>query len=191
MGEEAWKRFIAGDEESFSTLYHVYYQELFAYARKIGFDEETCKDAIQDVFFKIYTSKSKLLHIQNIEFYLLRSLKNQLLDIYNKESKMQEINYEDILIANEKNIIDQIIDEEKQTQLSNKIALLLQTLPPKQRKIIHFHYQLNLSYSEIGEILNLSPDAVKKTIYRALKKMKGSSKHKPSLFLVYLFTLFG
>jgi len=41
MGEEAWKRFIAGDEESFSTLYHVYYQELFAYARKIGFDEET------------------------------------------------------------------------------------------------------------------------------------------------------
>jgi len=171
MGEEAWKRFIAGDEESFSTLYHVYYQELFAYARKIGFDEETCKDAIQGCLFqKFIPLKVNCYTFKIFEFYLLRSLKNQLLDIYNKESKIQEINYEDILIANEKNIIDQIIDEEKQTQLSNKISLLLQTLPPKQRKIIHFHYQLNLSYSEIGEILNLSPDAVKKTIYRALKK---------------------
>ena len=191
MGEEAWKRFIAGDEESFSTLYHVYYQELFAYARKIGFDEETCKDAIQDVFFKIYASKSKLLHIQNIEFYLLRSLKNQLLDIYNKEHKMQDINDQDILIENEKNIIDQIIDEEKQTQLAKKITLLLQTLPPKQRKIIYFHYQLNLSYAEIGEILNLSPDAVKKTIYRALKRMRQSSPNKPLLLFTHLFTIFG
>lgn len=191
MGEEAWKKFLAGDEKSFSTLYHAYFSELFAYARKMGFDEETCKDAIQDLFFKIYTSKSKLSHIQNIEFYLLRSLKNQLLDIHSKEHKMQEINYQDILIANEKNIIDQIIDEEKKTQLANKITLLLQTLSPKQRKIIHFHYQLNLSYAEIGEIMNLSPDAVKKKIYRALKKMKDSSTHNPLLFLTHLFTLFG
>jgi len=191
MGEEAWKRFLAGDEKSFADFYHAYYQELFAYALKVGFDEETCKDAIQDVFFKIYASKSKLLHIQNIEFYLLRSLKNQLLDIYNKEHKMQEINDQDIFIENEKNIIDQIIDEEKQTQLAKKITLLLQTLPPKQRKIIYFHYQLNLSYAEIGEILNLSPDAVKKTIYRALKRMRKSSPNNPLLLFTHLFTIFG
>ena len=57
MGGEAWKRFIAGDDKSFAILYHAYFSELFAYALKLGFDKETCKDAIQDLFFKIYASK--------------------------------------------------------------------------------------------------------------------------------------
>ncbi len=191
MGEEAWKRFLAGDEKSFADFYHAYYQELFAYALKVGFDEETCKDAIQDVFFKIYASKSKLLHIQNIEFYLLHSLKNRLFDIYHNEHNMAGINYQEIFTGDEENIVEKMIDEENQTQLAKKITRLLQTLPPKQRKIIYFHYQLNLSYAEIGEILHISPDAVKKTIYRALKKMRTSSPNNPLLFFTHLFTIFG
>jgi DNA-directed RNA polymerase specialized sigma24 family protein len=74
MGENAWKRFLEGDDKSFATFYNAYYSELIAYALKLGFDEEKCKDAIQDIFFNIYVSKGKLNQIQNIEFYLLRSL---------------------------------------------------------------------------------------------------------------------
>lgn len=190
-GEKAWKRFLAGDDKSFETFYHAYFPELFAYALKLGFDVETCKDAIQDVFFNIYTAKSKLRHIQNIEFYLLRSLKNRLFDIYQNEHKLTEINYQEIFTGDDETIVEQIIDRENQAQLAKNITLLLQTLPPKQRKIIHFHYQLNLSYTEIGEILHISPDAVKKTMYRALKKLRTSSPNNPLLLLAHLFTLFG
>lgn len=179
MSKEAWLKFLEGDEISFSELYHAYFNELFAYALKIGFDEETCKDAIQDIFFKIYVSKSKLRHIQNIEFYLLHCLKNRLFDIYNKESKISEINYNDIITENDSNIIERIIKEERELQIENEIIQLLKILPPKQRKIIKYHYQLNLSHTEIGELLDLSPEAVKKSIYRSLKKMK----EKSSLFL--------
>ncbi|HBG79563.1 sigma-70 family RNA polymerase sigma factor [Petrimonas sulfuriphila] len=191
MGKEAWKRFLAGDERSFEALYNTYFPELFAYALKIGFNEETCKDAIHDVFFKLYASKNKLRHIQNIEFYLLGSVKNRLFDIHTIEHKIHEINYLDFFIENEKNIIEQIIDEERQLQLQKKLSHLLQTLPPRQRKIINYHYQLNLNYAEIGEILNLSPDAVKKTLYRALKKMKDNSRPHSLSSLIYLFTIFG
>ncbi len=113
MGGEAWKRFIAGDDQSFAMLYHAYFSVLFAYALKLGFDKETCKDAIQDIFFKIYVSRNKLTHIQHIEFYLIRSLKNRLFDLHHDEHKIQEINYQDIFEENEKNIVEQIIDEEK------------------------------------------------------------------------------
>jgi DNA-directed RNA polymerase specialized sigma24 family protein len=98
MSREAWLKFLQGDESSFTDIYHAYFGELFAYALKIGFDEETCKDAIQDVFFKIYVSKSKLMHIQNIEFYLLHTLKNRLFDIYNQESKLRKITYDDLFM---------------------------------------------------------------------------------------------
>ncbi|MCE5205836.1 MAG: sigma-70 family RNA polymerase sigma factor [Porphyromonadaceae bacterium] len=189
MAGEVWKRFIAGDDQSFAILYHAYFSELFAYALKLGFDQETCKDAIQDLFFKIYASKSNLTHIRNIEFYLIRSLKNRLFDMHNNEYKIEEINYQDILVENEKNIVEQIIDEEKEIQLKHEISYLLQILPPRQRKMIHYRYEFNMNYSEIGEIMNLSADAVKKNLYRALKKMKDTSPPNSRHFTTYLFTI--
>jgi len=106
-------------------------------------------------------------------------LKNRLFDIYNRESKISKINYNDIITENDISIIERIIKEERALQIENEIIQLLKILPPKQRKIIKYHYQLNLSHTEIGELLDLSPEAVKKSIYRALKKMK----EKSSLFL--------
>jgi len=175
MSKEAWIKFLDGDEISFSELYHAYFNELYLYALKIGFDDETSKDAIQDVFFKIYVSKSKLHHIQHIEFYLLHCLKNRLFDIHRSQSKISEINYNDIITENESSVIERIIKEEKELQLEKELIQLLKILPSKQRKIIHYHYRLNLNHAEIGELLNLSPEAVKKSIYRALKKMKERS----------------
>ena len=189
MGGEAWKRFIAGDDQSFAIIYHTYFSELFAYALKLGFDKETSKDAIQDIFFKIYVSRNKLTHIQHIEFYLIRSLKNRLFDLHHDEHKIQEIDYQDIFVENEKNIVEQIIDEEKEIQLKHEISYLLQNLPPRQRKIVHYRYQFNLSYAEIGEIMHLSADAVKKNLYRALKKMKDTSTTSTNYILTYLFTI--
>lgn len=191
MGGEAWRRFIAGDDQSFAVLYHAYFSVLFAYALKLGFNKETCKDAIQDVFFKIYVSRNKLTHIQQIEFYLIRSLKNRLFDLHYDEQKIQDIDYHDIFVENERNIVEQMIDEEKEVQLKQELTNLLQNLPPRQRKIVHYRYQFNLSYAEIGEIMHLSADAVKKNLYRALKKMKDTSTTHSSYFLTYLFTILG
>lgn len=177
MSREAWIKFLQGDESSFPDIYHAYFGELFAYALKIGFDEETSKDAIQDVFFKIYVSKSKLTHIQNIEYYLLHALKNRLFDIYNLENRIHNLNYHDLFIENENSIAEQIIIREKQTQMESEVAHLLQSLPSKQRKIIHYHFQLNLSFSEIGELLHISPETVRKSVYRAIKKLKEKASH--------------
>ncbi len=76
-------------------------------------------------------------------------------------------------------------------QLKHEISYLLQNLPPRQRKIVHYRYEFNLSYAEIGEIMHLSADAVKKNLYRALKKMKDTSTTHSSYFLTYLFTILG
>ena len=191
MIDDAWKLFLEGDDKYFSKIYHAYYSELLAYALNLGFDDERSKDAIQDIFFNIYISRKKLNHIQNIEFYLLRSLKNRLLDIRNLElieiGELQQDYFEE----NEKIVIEKIIDEEKEIQLKNKLTNLIKTLPPKQRRIIHYRYQLDLNYSEIAEIMNLSTDAVKKNLYSALKKMKGASPSNSLLYLIHLFTILG
>lgn len=188
MDADSWQEFLKGDKASFSELYRFYFNELFAYGLKIGFDEEACKDAIQDVFYKIYTSRNRLTHIRNIEFYLLHSVKNRLFDIHNGENRINHINYNDIILENEDNVVEQIIEKETQSQLENKINQSLKILPPKQRKIIYYHYHLNLSFTEIATLLEMEPETVRKSAYRALQKMKESRQLKTLPFLFSLLS---
>lgn len=191
MSREAWQKFLKGDENAFSDLYSFYLKELFAYGLKIGFNEDECKDAIQDVFFNIYISRKKLSHVQNIEFYLLQSLKNKLFDFHNRETKINRINYEDIFINNEDGIVEQIINKEKQLEVKNIISQFLQKLPPKQRKIIYYHYQLNLNIEEIATILEMTTPAVKKSLYRALQKIKETSSDITQNIFTHFLTIIG
>jgi RNA polymerase sigma factor (sigma-70 family) len=186
MNVNSWQRFLEGDEESFSELYRYYFSELFAYGTRIGFNEEVCKDAIQDVFYKLFISKAQLTHIQNIEFYLIQSVRNRLYDLHNAETKIIRVNYDEVFQEHENSVIEEIIKQEKESTLRHQLENSLKLLPPKQRKIIHYRYQLNLSYQEIALLTNMGPEAVKKSLYRALKKLK---EHSPDMMRHHLFII--
>jgi RNA polymerase sigma factor (sigma-70 family) len=185
MSSDTWQQFLQGDENAFSELYCGYFNELFAYGLKIGFDEEVCKDAVQDVFYKIYTSRNQLTHIRNIEFYLLHCTKNRLFDIHNLETKIDYIDYNDAIQESDHNAVEKIIEKETELLLESKIKQTLKTLPPKQRKMIYYHYKLNLSFNEIAVILEMQPEAVRKSIYRALQKMRENRQLKIRPFLFF------
>ena len=173
MSKEAWLNHMNDDRSYFSELYFAYFNQLLAYGRRIGFDEDTCKDAIQDLFYTIYISGNKLKHIEHIDFYLIQSLKNALFERYNKERRMQQFNLQEVEPKEEEeNYIDLMILEENRIEREKEIQQLLTTLSAKQRKIIQYRYLMNLSDTEIAALMRMTPDAVKKNIYRALRKMK-------------------
>lgn len=189
MSANLWQKFLEGDDSAFADLYRHFFNELFAYGLKIGFNEEVCKDAIQDIFCKLFTNRRQLAHVQNIEFYLLQSLKNRLFDIHEADVKHSVLNYDEIILENENNAIDAIIDRETQLEMEYEVNKSLRILSPKQRKIVFWHYKLNLSTSEIATILDTHPDTVRKIIYRALKKMKEHTLSKAISYVLPLITL--
>jgi RNA polymerase sigma-70 factor (ECF subfamily) len=50
----------------------------------------------------------------------------------------------------------------------NKIRILIELLPPRQREILHLYYAENMKSTEIASRLELSRRTVENTIYRAL-----------------------
>lgn len=190
MKSNTWIKFLNGDESSFTEIYTLYYDELFCYGQKIGFDDETCKDAIQDIFFNLYVSKGKLKQIINVEFYLIRCMRNKLMDFYHSKKNITEINYEDIIIDNSESVIEEMISDENRILLKNKVDLHLKALSNKQKRIVYYYFNLNLKYSEIASILNMSPDSIKKSLYRSLRKMKDLHLNSSlEITLLLLFTL--
>ncbi|MGI6572179.1 MAG: RNA polymerase sigma factor [Fermentimonas sp.] len=176
MNSYLWNNFLDGDTSAFSSIYKEFFEKLYVYGLKLGFNEEVCKDAIQDVFYTIFTSRKKLNHVENIEFYLFRCLKNRLLDQYSKEVTTDILNHDELILDSNEIIIEQIIKNEAEMQMKNTVNLLFKKLTKKQRKVIHYKYVLNLTYNEIAIIMDVSPDAVKKMVRRALDAMRNDDK---------------
>lgn len=169
---QAWHQFIGGDDSAFSLVYETYRKKMCTYGIAIGFCEYLCNDAIQDIFCTLCLNRGKLEHVENVESYLLHCLKNRLFDIYKEQKKLNCTSYDNLIIDQDVDSIGKIINEENQLLINEEVQRLLKKLKPKQRKVVYCRFHHNLKFNEIGVLMDMSPDAVKKLLYRALKIMK-------------------
>jgi DNA-directed RNA polymerase specialized sigma24 family protein len=63
-----------------------YADQLLSYGTGLGFERETLKDAIHDVFCKLYADKRFLMNVKSLRSYLFRSLRNRLINIYRSQT---------------------------------------------------------------------------------------------------------
>ncbi|MDR2774828.1 MAG: RNA polymerase sigma factor [Tannerella sp.] len=171
-----WQQFLEkGDNNSFSVIYSNYVDELYSYGIHLGFQDETCRDAIQDVFYKLYISRENLHHIKNLSTYIFKSYKNRLIDITRRDARTEGLDpfNEDFPI--QVTVLEEIIDIEDSEILKKKAESLLNSLSGQQREAIYMRYMHELSYEEIGTVLGISADSVRKLMYRAIKKLRGQA----------------
>lgn len=181
--------FLAGDSNGFSAIYRKYVNELFAYGMGLGFDKEIVKDAIQDVFYKFYESKKHLKNVNNLKYYLFRMLKNHLLDIYRSKIYVSDIHTSELSFSIKTTVLDEMITEEERLALQTRIDHLLLTLTDRQREAIYLRFIQEMEYEEIGEFLNMTPQASRKLVSRAIKRMR--EEHIPLILLHTLMPFSG
>jgi RNA polymerase sigma-70 factor (ECF subfamily) len=142
---------------------------------KIVCDREVIKDCIHDLFVKIYTHRQSLSMTDNINIYLIRSLRNI---IYN--FIRDELSAENNLVGrpsaeafDEHDLIEELFPE-TDTDLRRKQQLMqvLNTLSKKQREIVYLRFVQDLSYEQIADILSINYQSVKNLFHRTMVKMR-------------------
>lgn len=143
-------------------------------------------DAIYDVFCRVCIREREVQEIQNPKFYLLRALRNQLIDTYKLKRNYSEVLTSEITdelpYKIKITVEDEIIAAEEQAEVSQKVDEILSILTERQREIIYLRYMQECSYEEIAEIMQISVPACRKLLYRTLLKLK----HNNTLVLFYL-----
>ena len=143
-------------------------------------------DAFHDVFCRLCIREKDVQEIQNPKFYLLRALRNQLIDTYKLKRNYSEVltgEITDELPYRIKiTVEDEMIAAEEQAEVSQKVDEILSVLTERQREIIYLRYMQECSYEEIAEIMQISVPACRKLLYRTLLKLK----HNNTLVLFYL-----
>jgi RNA polymerase sigma-70 factor (ECF subfamily) len=141
----------------------------FAFFRTGSFADS--QDIVQDLFIKLYKENGHLDAVNNIRFYLFRSISNACIDYHrkNKKNKFETIDTANIpaeLHAKEASHELLRIEEYRRTEM------LLSELPDEQAETIRLRVLDSLSFAEIAEILEVPVTTVKSRFKYGIDKLK-------------------
>lgn len=183
--QSVWDKFRDGDSGAFKTIYNEFIDVLFAYGSKITTNQCLLEDAIQDVFVDIYTYGKKLNRPEYLQYYLFRCLKNNIVRKL-KENRRFESSHNDEHVFELKFPIEEQDNEELDEQLS-LLREEIKNLDSRKRELLFLKFNSGLTYTEIGLLLNLKPDTVKKQVQRTLKYFKEHFQGKSFNFFVMFY----
>ncbi len=176
-----------GEDLAFALLYNQYADLLFSYGTGLGFAKEDIEDSMQEIFCNLYLNHSKIHEINNLKFYLLRALKNRLLNVSQASRTQNFIDMENVDFYTEVTVLDDLIDAEDRTAIQKKIQSYLDELTGRQREAIYLRYIEDLDYEEIAELMNMTVPSVRNLVFKAIKQLRNSKI--PSLMWPILFSI--
>ncbi|MEP0366883.1 MAG: sigma-70 family RNA polymerase sigma factor [Cyclobacteriaceae bacterium] len=170
---ELWTAFQAGDRLAFEEIYNSSINYLTNYAMRVVSDKNLAQDAIQDVFVDLWNNRKNLASVNSIRFYLLKSVRRDLIRKKIKEDKKSPLS------SLGKNKIDfqpsyemlKVLDEESSERVL-KMRKMMDTLTPKQKEVLYLKYYSNMTNQEISDILEINMQSVYNNIYRALEVLR-------------------
>lgn len=173
-----------------SFIYNEYGDDLFAYARHLGFDEDTAMDAVHDLFYKLCANSDIYKEKTNLKFYLFRILKNRLIDIHRANREYAGLDASDNETSNgrsfklEVSVENEFIQEEDKEEIRLEIQQILNNLTDRQREIVYLRYIHEYTYEEIAELMQISVVSCRNLISKAMSKLKDSSLPAGVLLLI-------
>lgn len=170
---EVWIRFRSGDRDAFGEIYEEFIDVLFAYGRKITNDRELVKDCIQDLFINLYKITPQLHQPEYLEFYLFRSLRNEIIHKIKKNKQESSLTDDGMFLFDLKfNAEQDTFAKESEELRAKALKEILQSVDSQKRELLFLKFNSGLSYIEIGRLLGINPDTAKKQVYRILDQLR-------------------
>ena len=159
-----------GDREAFKKMFHAYYPDLCTFAASYV-DSSYARDLVQDVFLRIWESRSEWTIHTSLKAYLYRAVRNHALneDRGAENRKQFEDHYERSVDTVERRTAR---DQLQYDELSEALQALIDELPDRQRMVFLLHRRHGFTYAEIAAIMDITVQTVETHMGRGLKFLR-------------------
>ena len=149
------------------NIYEIMGHAVYSYAYTISRDRQLAEDIAQEVFIKILSSADSYKMGRNPRAWIMSITHNESVDTIRKRKSYSFSNLEDPILS------EKIIDSFEESVTSEiSIEHYLSQLEPVQQEIIKLHLLTEISFREIGQILNMTLGKVGWQYKRAISQLQ-------------------
>lgn len=159
-----------GDRAAFHELYHQYKAQIYYNLIRLLHSEDLAEELLQEVFLKVWESRTQIKLEMSFQAYLYRVSKNAAIDFYRRTAKQRLLLSKAALFTDEVyEHIEQDIDyKEVQELIHEQINKL-----PERRKQVYIKCRMEgLSYDQVSKELNISKGTVRDHMVKANRFIK-------------------
>lgn len=158
------ERFLAGETQAFETLYHRYYEKVYAISRGVLLDADEAADAVQEIFTLVYRHLGRFDRRSKFSTWLFRIAVNRSIQ------QARRLKYQ----HREVELTETITPAETvpPPAVDPKIDEALSRLAPADRALLTLFYWDELSLQEIADSLETNVNAAKTRLYRARERFR-------------------
>jgi len=166
--DDLMRMYCNGDADAFDTLFDRHYASVYNFARTMLGEAAGPEEVLQETFLAVARSARQYSPRGRFRSWLMRIVRNRCLNRIEAERLRRAAMADSGLdlaepIAEQQSPAARIESDEQTVIIRAAIA----NLPERQREAISLYAFEQMSYREIGEVLNMPVNTVKTLIYRA------------------------
>lgn len=161
-------RFLEGDTSAFDSLVQKYQKDVYRLAYRMTQSIDDAKDLAQETFLQAYRALEGFHRRSSFYTWLYRIAVHLCLHHRQRRSRVAPVaEIPDTPDPGAQPLYDLLEAEQRQA-----VALAIAALPPQQRAALTLRLHHDLSYKEIGEILQCSAGAARANVFHAIQKLR-------------------
>lgn len=156
------------NQSDFLKVVLPFKDKVFRLAKRLLVSTEEAEDATQELYFKLWKSKDKIVEYNNVEAFAMTMTKNY---CYDRLKSKQASN----LTLVHSNYLEKDTALDKKVEYQDSVSLvyhLIEKLPDQQKIIIQLRDIEEYDLEEIGKIVDMKPTAVRVALSRARKTIR-------------------
>ena len=172
--EQCWTAFQAGEVAAFQHLYRQHVQGLFDYGMYVQADADLVKDALQEMFVRLWQRRGLLGAVRNVRSYLMVSLRREIISHLETHKKWRSVSLETeaYRLPAEASPESRLVAREVLVEQERDLKRAIEKLPPRQREIIYLLFFKKLPQKEIATIMSINLASVYTLTSKAIKSLK-------------------
>lgn len=155
-------------QSEFIQVVTPFKDKLYRLAKRLLVSSEAAEDAIQEVMMKLWSRNEKIAEYKNVEAFAMTMTKNFCLDqLKSKHSQNLKLVHSNYASAGE--------SLQEQMEVNDSISWvekIIEDLPEQQKLVLQLRDVEQYKLSEIEDLLDMKPTAIRVALSRARKRVR-------------------